>query len=253
MGCCLSCLEMTTTASGSSESEVQMSSKAETAGSLSKSMSSPDVRISGEKSNTVTGHGLALVNVVVEQDAAYWEWHVEKTSTDDDENDAIVGEEELEGENDQGAIEDEDDGFEEVVGDVVKFGVSTKKKPAFYKKLAKARKEAAKKGDDENVAGKVDDGTTLMRGVPNLKDGDTVGVAVQQSDLPMVQFLINGEPIHNLAINRWRGTVYPSIWFSERGHGGGRYKATLVTEEDKFRQLAPHARFGPLIAARGII
>ena len=78
-------------------------------------------------------------------------------------------------------------------------------------------------------------------------DGDTIGVAVQQSDLPMVQFLLNGEPLHELAINRFRGTVYPSVFVRE-GIAG-----RVVFDEDSFKELSPHARFGPLIAARGII
>ena len=100
-----------------------------------------------------------------------------------------------------------------------------------------------------------------MRAIPNLKHGDTVGVAVQQSDLPMIQFLVNGEPLHQLAINRFRGTVYPSIWLpviqtnddSKEYGENSEFSATIIFDEDKFRELAPHARFGPLISARGII
>lgn len=213
---------------------------------VSKSMSSPDIKIIGKESLTVGGHGLALVGICVEQDSAYWEWHIEKANgaslgNKNAQEDAVVDQKELEGEN-QDTTDDDD--FEEVVGDMMKFGVTTKRKLGFYKKI-----KSLKDVSDKDV--KIDDGTSLMRGIPNLKDGDTIGVAVQQSDLPMVQFLINGEPIHNLAINRWRGTVYPSIWLSEAN--GGLYKAKLEVEEDKFRELAPHARFGPLIAARGII
>jgi hypothetical protein len=82
-----------------------------------------------------------------------------------------------------------------------------------------------------------------------VQDGDTVGVAVQQSDLPMVQFLVNGEPLHNLAINRFRGTVYPSILLPKQES----VTATLVLDETDFRQLSPHARFGPVILSRGLI
>ena len=42
-----------------------------------------------------------------------------------------------------------------------------------------------------------------------VSNGDTVGIAVQQSDLPMLQFFLNGEPLHDLAITRFRGSVYP--------------------------------------------
>jgi len=221
---------------GQSESEMVQQKSGDQQGDggsgVSRAMSSPTIKTI---ENAVSGHGLALVGVSVEQDAAYWEWHIEKTTTKTTANDETVDENELEGGNNDG------DSLE----NLMKFGLSTKKKPAFYKKR-KAKDEA--KGESSN---KNDDGTSLMRAIPNLKDGDTVGVAVQQCDLPMVQFLINGEPIHNLAINRFRGAVFPSVWLSEGA--GGCYKATLVLEEDKFSELAPHVRFGPLIAARGII
>jgi hypothetical protein len=91
-------------------------------------------------------------------------------------------------------------------------------------------------------------GTALMKKV-SLEDGDTVGVAVQQSDLPMIQFLVNGEPLHELAINRFRGTVYPSIYLA----AGEGVNAALVLEENDFRQEAPNVRFGPVIAAVSIV
>lgn len=81
-----------------------------------------------------------------------------------------------------------------------------------------------------------------------VSDGDTVGVAVQQSDLPMIQFLVNGEPLHDLAISRFRGTVYPSIFMEDPN-----VKAELVLDEHDFQEMSPHARFGPIIVARGII
>merc|ERR1712238_389108 len=98
-------------------------------------------------------------------------------------------------------------------------------------------------GDDVPM----DDGTALMSTIPNLKHGDTVGVAVQQSDLPMIQFLVNGEPLHELAINRFRGVIYPSV-FLRKG-----MKVTGAFHEDEFKEMSPHIRFGPLIAARGLI
>jgi len=83
-----------------------------------------------------------------------------------------------------------------------------------------------------------------------VKTDDTVGVAVQQSDLPMVQFLLNGEPLHEHAINRFRGLVYPAIYLPESDE---EIQIELVMHEDGFRQMAPHARFGPIIVARGLI
>ena len=82
-----------------------------------------------------------------------------------------------------------------------------------------------------------------------IHDDDTIGVAVQQSDLPMVQFLVNGEPMHELAINRFRGAMYPSIFLP----AGENIKATLVFDENDFRQYSPHAKFGPVILATNLI
>jgi len=87
-----------------------------------------------------------------------------------------------------------------------------------------------------------------MQKVP-ISENDTVGVAVQQSDLPMIQFLVNGEPMHELAINRFRGSVYPSVFLPH----GEQIKVKLVLDEEGFREMSPHARFGPVIVARGII
>lgn len=80
-----------------------------------------------------------------------------------------------------------------------------------------------------------------------------IGIAVQQSDLPMVQFLKNGEPLHDLAINRFRGgSVHPSLFLFGGADGEGLV-VRLVFRESDFQHLAPHARFGPVIVARGIL
>lgn len=82
-----------------------------------------------------------------------------------------------------------------------------------------------------------------------VSNEDTIGIAVQQSDLPMVQFLRNGEPLHELAVNRFRGSVYPAVYVWP--HEG--FVLRLVFDEGNFQELAPHVRFGPVIVARGII
>lgn len=82
-----------------------------------------------------------------------------------------------------------------------------------------------------------------------VTNGDVVGVAVQQSDLPMVQFLLNGEPLHDLSVNRFRGAVYPALFLPENEG----LVVRLVFNESAFQQLAPNVRFGPVIVARGII
>jgi len=177
---------------------------------LSRRMSAQEVHLD-EGMTRASGEGLALVGCSIEQDAAYWEWHIE------------------------GNVEDDLDVDED---DLPKFGVATKKDRQFYR--------AQEAGEIDDSAPSGGDGTVLMRPI-HVFDGDTIGVAVQQSDLPMVQFLLNGEPLHELAINRFRGTVYPSVFVRE-GIAG-----RVVFDEDTFKELSPHARFGPLIAARGII
>eukprot|EP00544_Gedaniella_sp_CCMP2646_P003588 CAMPEP_0202493182 /NCGR_PEP_ID=MMETSP1361-20130828/9612_1 /ASSEMBLY_ACC=CAM_ASM_000849 /TAXON_ID=210615 /ORGANISM="Staurosira complex sp., Strain CCMP2646" /LENGTH=188 /DNA_ID=CAMNT_0049123465 /DNA_START=149 /DNA_END=715 /DNA_ORIENTATION=- len=172
---------------------------------ISRAMSAPTIELEDGRCK-ISGSGLALCGCSIEQDAAYWEWHIlsipEKSS------------------------------------DETMFGVATRKNSAFYKSLDE------QSGDESPQT----NGKALMQKVP-IQEGDTVGVAVQQSDLPMIQFLKNGEPLHHLCINRFRGSVYPSIFLPH----GENLQIQLVLDENEFKQMSPHARFGPVIVARGII
>ena len=213
MGDCLSCLK-----SKSSQKETELTEQDAPNVSfsfvISRKMSSPSVNINGLN---LTGEGLALIDVSIEQDSAYWEWHIiaeDKKSEDDDDEDFFSDETAL------------------------KFGCATKKNREFYEAL-----EMNEADDETNV----DDGTKLMRAIPNVQDGDTIGVACQQSDLSMLQFLLNGEPLHEIAISRFRGMVFPSVYVREG------YTAKFVWNEDEFEELSPHVRFGPLIPERGLI
>lgn len=201
----------------------------------------------------MSGSGLALAKIPVEQDAAYWEWHVNlpglpRYPDDGDEND------------DEGRMQSinmDDDNDNNNEGEdpyALKFGVATRKDRHFYKSLENVEEE----GDE---ASSRDDGTVLMRPIPNLRHNDVIGVAVQQSDLPMIQFLLNGEPLPECTINRFRGTVYPAVYIPPGAAecGGDRIdddegiSLTVEFDEDHFREMSPHARFGPLLAARGIL
>lgn len=222
---------------------------------LSRAMSAPTIRLQGF---TVSGSGLALAKIPIEQDAAYWEWHVNLPGLprhpDDSDND---GEDEDEGRMESINMDDNDDNNNNDPY-ALKFGVATRKDRHFFKSLEKFEEE----GDE---ASSIDDGTVLMRPISNLRDKDVIGVAVQQSDLPMIQFLLNGEPLPECTINRFRGTVYPAVYIppgaaeGEGGGGGGRIdddegiSLTAEFDEDQFREMSPHARFGPLLAARGIL
>jgi hypothetical protein len=94
-------------------------------------------------------------------------------------------------------------------------------------------------------------GTQFMRRIP-VENGDVIGVAVQQSDLPMVQFTLNGEALHISAITRFRGTVYPSVFLPDKANDL-KAEVTLVTDEQEFRQKSPGDRFLPLIVARSVV
>ncbi len=219
MGVCLSCLKSKLK---SSEKETELTEQDAPTASftfvISRKMSSPSVNFHGD-GLTLSGDGLALVDVSIEQDAAYWEWHVtaEDSKMGTDEN------------------ADEDFFSEETA---LKFGCATRKNRQFYETL-----EMHENDDEANF----DDGTKLMRAIPNIQDGDTIGVACQQSDLPMVQFLLNGEPLHEIAISRFRGMVFPSVLVREG------FRVKFVWNEDEFKELSPHVRFGPLIPERGLI
>ncbi len=102
----------------------------------------------------------------------------------------------------------------------------------------------------------MEDGTALMKSIQNIQNGDTIGIAVQQDDLPMIQFLLNGEPLHDIAINRFRGMVYPSVFIEtdDNGDGGdGDVSVKFVWREEEFNEMSPSVRFKPLMAAIGII
>merc|ERR1712232_137487 len=135
-----------------------------------------------------------------EQDAAYWEWHI------------LL---------DEGFAHDQGEGDEEEGGYPLKVGVSTEKDKNFYQMI-----ESGDNGEDVKVD---DDGTKFMQGISasHLKEDMVIGVAAQYSDLPMIQIYINGEFAH--AINRFRGTVYPSIFL--RGCDGVSSRLVVVENE----------------------
>jgi hypothetical protein len=164
----------------------------------------------------------------MEQDAAYWEGHVGATSKSLD----------------------------------VWWGVATRKDMRFYKGLEDQHEGKFNRDicgmsvsysldySSPELLQTVTDhslhGTEWMKKI-TVKEGDIVGVAVQQSDLPMIQFLLNGEPLHDLSIHRFRGSVYPSVYLPED------VSIKLVFDESEFEQMSPSSRFGPLIVARGLI
>mmetsp|Transcript_3380 Transcript_3380/g.5371 ORF Transcript_3380/g.5371 Transcript_3380/m.5371 type:complete len:222 (-) Transcript_3380:39-704(-) len=221
MGCCCSC------GGGDGEEatkEQEMAAQQQAAKSLvvSAKMSAPTVKITtavdddnngggGSSSSVLVGHGLALIGAALEQDAAYWEWHI-----------TLPARKHV---------------------DTILFGVSSQKDRKFYQELKEGEEQ------EEGVSSE-EAGTNWMRKV-EVQNGDVVGVAIQQSDLPMVQFFHNGEPLHELAVNRFRGTVYPSICLPKSTEEILKVKPVMV--EEKFQHMSPAAKFGPIIVARSIV
>jgi hypothetical protein len=164
----------------------------------------------------VTGHGLALAAVVIEQDAAYWEVHVELAESCCAGTDAVAS---------------------------VMIGVATKKDRKFYTVM-----EESDEGNSDCPAESPDDGTALMSKIA-VSNGDVIGVAVQQSDLPMIQLHLNGNLIPDSSINRFRGTVYPSVHLPEvQG-----LSLQFVFRDVDLKKSPPSSRFCPVMVARGLV
>lgn len=125
--------------------------------------------------------------------------------------------------------------------DSIMFGVSTKKNRKYYAELSENKDSSSNETEE------------WMK-VIECQNGDVIGVAIQQSDLPMIQFTLNGEMLYDVAINRFRGTVFPSIFLPDNTDDDvGELKATVVLEESKFEHISPAAKFGPIIVARSIV
>ena len=256
MGCCCSCFGGDDDDNNARETEMTSANidQDHKSMTISKSMSAPTIQVQGRL--TVCGTGLALAAIPIEQDAAYWEWHLDHDNNEQSHFDNIM------------------------------FGVASRKDGKFYQELhnsslSKKKKPNEENGDTPTENGDDDDhhddvdldndgdddtvpsekyGTNWMRKIEGLHANDVIGVAVQQSDLPMIQFLLNGELLHELAINRFRGTVYPSIYIptsaslSEKNKkDGAGIHVNLVLAESQFKQMSPSARFGPVIVARSIV
>ena len=204
MGCCCS-----SDKEGEEARETEMAAQ-KMAQSLvvSAKLSAPTVKIS--EGNKLTGHSLALVAAPLEQDAAYWEWHI-----------SLPARKHV---------------------DTILFGVASKKDRSFYQELAGK--------DVEEGSSSEEHGTQWMKTV-EVQNGDVVGVAVQQSDLPMLQFFHNGDPLYDISVNRFKGTVYPAICLPKSAEED--LQVTAVLMEDKFEHMSPAAKFGPIIVARSIV
>lgn len=123
-------------------------------------------------------------------------------------------------------------------GDSLMFGVSNKRNSKFYEILAESTVPPEKHG------------TKFMCPIPNLKDGDVVGVAMSQSELPMIQLYLNGEIQYDATVSRFRGTVYPSIYLPQ---SESTISATFLYRDDHFIHGMPGPGYEPLIAERSLM
>eukprot|EP00536_Pseudo-nitzschia_multiseries_P005986 jgi/Psemu1/192065/e_gw1.122.61.1 len=207
MGCCCSCVDK---GDGATTKESELVEQDTSRQCINVRMSNPSIRVIDKL--CATGSGLALIGTALEQDSAYWEFHI-----------TLPAKKHV---------------------DTILFGVSSKKDRDFYKELAD-------KGEHGEEVSSGSNGTGWMRCVESLQNDDVIGIAMQQSDLPMVQFFHNGEPLYDIAVNRFRGTVYPSVCLPAAVDE--ELKVTAVLTESKFKHLSPAAKFGPIIEARSIV
>ena len=74
----------------------------------------------------------------------------------------------------------------------------------------------------------------------------------------MIQFYLNGENLHDVAINRFRGTCYPGICLPEsinnnEDKGMNNLQIQFVTNDDEWQYKEQGTKFGSIIAARSIV
>jgi hypothetical protein len=83
--------------------------------------------------------------------------------------------------------------------------------------------------------------------------GDVVGIIMQQSDLPMLQFMLNGEQLYTTYVNRFRGVVYPAMFLPNDDNTDDNFALRIVFQESEFKQSPPSSRFIPVMVARGLV
>ncbi|KAJ1445849.1 hypothetical protein M885DRAFT_548572 [Pelagophyceae sp. CCMP2097] len=129
----------------------------------------------------VWGNGSAYASTPIEQDAAYWEVHVEST------------------------------------GGTFRVGVCREAEAdALPSELGDEKSSWALKSED---AGAV--------------EGDVIGVAFGQAELPNLSFFLNGELLDHAQVNRIRGEVFPAASVA----GGARLRC--VFDEANFEHAPP--------------
>mmetsp|Transcript_22336 Transcript_22336/g.68943 ORF Transcript_22336/g.68943 Transcript_22336/m.68943 type:complete len:202 (-) Transcript_22336:2317-2922(-) len=165
---------------------------AETEVELSATRKGSQVRLEGGE---VHGSGTVFADAAIHQDAAYWEVKIIKNGG------RIVW----------GISRD-------IERDALNAALSIKEGEDSACVLDSANLDPTSNPDPEDEA--------PHSGIMVLNTNDVLGVYVQQSDLPMVQFYCNGQEIPETAVNRFRGLMYPCVSVM----GGAIVKVTFNEE-----------------------
>jgi len=79
-----------------------------------------------------------------------------------------------------------------------------------------------------------------------LQEGDSIGIAFSQADMPNLAFTKNGKSTPSYDVRKVPGMVYPVVSVS----GGASVK--VVFEEEDFENTPP-SRFSPLMVAQSVL
>lgn len=141
----------------------------------------PQVKVeTSATGDAISGFGVAYTSTAIEQDAAYWEVHVESAGR-------------------------------------FRVGVCRNlDEEAMRQELGDENSSWALRSED---AGAV--------------EGDVIGVAFGQAELPNLSFFLNGELLEHGQVNRIRGEVFPAIYVSQNA------KLRCVFDEANFEHAPP--------------
>jgi hypothetical protein len=93
----------------------------------------------------------------------------------------------------------------------------------------------------------------FMSKIP-VSNNDVIGIVVQQSDLPMIQFYLNGTQQYYASINRFRGSIYPSFYIPpQASSSNSNVTLKVIFQEHDFRQPIPNHACSPVMVARGLM
>lgn len=194
-----------------------MEEAAEDAGRVRLRERGAGVRVSeGLDGDTVSGSGAALGGAEVEQDAAYWELRVLALPA----------------------------------GAGCCAGVARQSAPLDGPLAAAARPQllgsALEEDEEAPSAPQPQSVWALSSEVAGLAEGDVVGVAFGQGEIPNLRFFRNGEPLERESVAHVRGTVCPA--FSVQG--GAVLAVSFERNAFRFR---PPANFSELLPTRSIL